>query len=151
MTKTTLSRPASITAALAIMIAASPAWADSESAEIVNQPPELIAWQQSPEGASFATLWGDLMADKHGAMIKLPGGVSSPMHIHTVDMHGIVISGTFSHIAEGAEASSEIDLPPGSYYLLPANLPHISRCVSEVECVTFIYQDAKFDFVPTEN
>ena len=91
------------------------------------------------------------MADKHGAMVKLPGGVSSPMHFHSVDMHGIVISGTFSHIAEGADPSTEVNLPTGSYYLLPANLPHISRCVSDVECVTFIYQDGKFDFVPTQN
>ncbi len=91
------------------------------------------------------------MADKHGAMVKLPGGASSPMHIHSVDMHGIVISGTFSHIAEDADPSTEIDLPAGSYYLLPANLPHISKCVSTVDCVTFIYQDAMFDFVPTEN
>ena len=151
MSKRSISRAAPIMAALAISIAAQPSGAADETQVIVNQPPDLIAWEQSPEGASFATLWGDLLADKHGAMVKLPAGVSSAMHIHSVDMHGIVISGTFSHIADGADPSTEVDLPAGSYYLLPANLPHISKCTSEVECVTFIYQDAKFDFVPIEN
>ena len=151
MTNVAISRVAPVMAAVAITIAAYPAGAVDETLMIVNQPPDLIAWEKSPEGASFATLWGDLTADKHGAMVKLPGGVSSPMHIHSEDIHGVVISGTFSHIAKGADPSTEIDLPPGSYYLLPANLPHISKCISEVECVTFIYQDAKFDFVPTRN
>ena len=37
---------------------------------------------------------------------------------------------------------------PGSYYEIPAHLPHVSACVSDADCVTLLYQDGAFDFVP---
>lgn len=33
---------------------------------------------------------------------------------------------------------------------LPAGLAHISKCVSDEDCITFLYQDGKFDFLPVE-
>ena len=29
-----------------------------------------------------------------------------------------------------------------------AGVGHVSKCISYVDCVTFLYQDGKFDFVP---
>ena len=63
-------------------------------------------------------------------------------------MYGLVVSGTISNIAVGADPSTEVKLTSGSYYKIPAGLAHISKCVSDVDCVTFLYQDGKFDFLP---
>ncbi|RDH80711.1 MAG: hypothetical protein DIZ80_16930 [endosymbiont of Galathealinum brachiosum] len=114
---------------------------------IVNLPAEKLNWKVTPEGAAFAALEGDRFKGPYMAMVKLPAGITSPMHVKSANMYGMVISGTFSHIAKDAKLSSEIQLPAGSYYMIPANLPHISKCISKVECVSFLYQDGKFDFI----
>ena len=84
------------------------------------------------------------------AMVHLPGGLVSPPHIKSANMFGVVVSGTMTHVAVGANTGEEIRLPPGSFYQIPANLPHVSKCVSDDDCITFLYQDGKFDFLPTE-
>jgi hypothetical protein len=48
----------------------------------------------------------------------------------------------------GADPSSEVVLPEGSFYKIPAGLAHVSKCVSQIDCITFLYQDGKFDFLP---
>ncbi len=129
-----------------------PAFATTEKgASIINITKQNHIWEKTPEGAAFANLNGDRFKESYMAMVKLPAGIVSPMHIKTSNMFGIVMSGTFSHIAEGAEPSTEVLLPPGSYYMIPAGLPHISKCVSKTECVSFLYQDGKFDFIPVDN
>ena len=63
-------------------------------------------------------------------------------------MFGVVVSGTFVHVSAEAGPGDEVLLPAGSFYKIPANVPHISKCVSDTDCVTFLYQDGKFDFLP---
>lgn len=118
-----------------------------DDSSIINLPVQNLNWQVTPEGAAFAALRGDRFKTAYMAMVKLPAGLTSPLHVKSANMFGVVLSGTFSHIAKGASASTEILLPAGSYYMIPANLPHISKCVSSTECVSFLYQDGKFDFV----
>lgn len=120
----------------------------SENKEIVNTPQDQLQWATSQEGVGFAPLQGDRFKEAYMAMVKLPAGLISPMHIKTANMYGLVISGTIANIAQGADPSSEVALPTGSYYKIPANLPHISKCISKIDCVTFLYQDGKFDFIP---
>jgi len=119
----------------------------NDDTRIINLPAGDHIWEVTPEGAAFAALQGDRFKGAYRAMVKLPAGLSSPMHIKSANMFGVVLSGTFSHIAKGAEPSTEVLLPAGSYYMIPANLPHISKCVSTTECVSFLYQDGKFDFI----
>jgi len=121
-----------------------------EQPHIKNIASTNMDWKVTPEGAAFASLKGNRFVESYMAMVKLPAGIVSPMHVKSANMFGVVISGTFSHIAQGAEPSTEVLLPPGSYYMIPAGLAHISKCVSKVECISFLYQDGKFDFVPTQ-
>ena len=84
------------------------------------------------------------------AMVRLPAGLVSPAHVKTSNMFGVVVSGTMIHVVAGEEPSKEVLLPEGSFYKIPAGLAHISKCVSETSCITFFYQDGKFDFLPTD-
>lgn len=120
----------------------------AESDQIVNAPLAELNWHITKEGVGFAPLQGDRFAEPYMAMVRLPAGLVSPAHIKTANMYGLVVSGTIANIAVGADASAEVNLPAGSYYKIPAGLAHVSKCVSSVDCVTFLYQDGKFDFLP---
>jgi hypothetical protein len=116
--------------------------------QIINLPSAQMQWQTTKEGVGFAPLQGDRFQESYMAMVKLPAGLISPAHVKTSNMYGMVVSGMIANIAVGADPSTEVNLPAGSYYKIPAGLAHISKCVSDVDCVTFLYQDGKFDFLP---
>ncbi len=116
--------------------------------QIVNMPSKQLHWEITNEGVSFAPLQGDRFNEAYMAMVRLPAGLISPAHVKEANMYGMVIKGTIANIAVGANPSTEVELPIGSYYKIPAGLAHISKCVSDVDCVTFLYQDGKFDFLP---
>lgn len=114
---------------------------------VTNLNPEQLAWQKTPEGVAFAPLIGDRFAEPYMAMVRLPAGLVSPAHTKSADMFGVVVSGAMVHTALGSDATETI-LREGSFYRIPKDFPHISKCVSATDCVTFLYQDGKFDFRP---
>ncbi|MEM8825047.1 MAG: cupin domain-containing protein [Pseudomonadota bacterium] len=126
-----------------LLLAASALAADP----IAVTPPPALDWATTPEGVAFAPLVGDRFAESYMAMVQLPAGLISPAHTKSADMFGIIVSGAMTHVALG-DIGSEVVLPEGSFYHIPAGVPHVSSCVSEVDCVTFLYQDGAFDFVP---
>ncbi len=111
---------------------------------IVNLPSQSLDGKTMPQGVSFAALSGDRFKESYMAMVKLPAGIESPVHTQS-NMFGVVLEGTFFHIKEGDDPSKAVLLSKGSYYMIPANLAHISKCITKVECVSFLYQDGKFD------
>lgn len=123
----------------------------SEGVAIINLPPGQFDWETTEEGVGFAPLVGQRFEEPYMAMVQLPAGLVSPAHSKTANMFGVVVSGTLVHAAVGASGAEEILLPAGSFYKIPADLAHISRCVSQMNCVTFLYQDGKFDFLPMSN
>ncbi len=120
----------------------------ADNAEIINIPPAQLQWETTKEGVGFAPLQGDRFKQSYMAMVRLPAGLISPAHVKSANMYGLVVSGTITNIAVGADPATEIKLPTGSYYKIPAGLAHVSKCVSRTDCVTFLYQDEKFDFLP---
>jgi len=120
----------------------------ADAPDLVNMPASEMAWEKTVEGVSFAPLQGDRFKEAYSAMVRLPAGLVSPPQIKSANMYGMVISGTLVNVAAGGLASAEIELPTGSYYKIPAGFPHVSKCISKTDCVTFIYQDGKFDFLP---
>jgi len=117
---------------------------------VTNLPPNQFDWQTTDEGVAFAPLVGRRFEEPYMAMVRLPGSIVSPAHLKTADMFGVVVSGTMTHAAVGADPAEQVLLPAGSFYKIPANLPLISQCVSQADCITFLYQDGKFDFLPSE-
>jgi len=132
---------------IALVASAQPSTAGTDEA-ITSIPVAQLDWTRTDEGVAFASLVGDRFVEPYMAMVQLPAGLVSPAHVKTANMFGVVVSGTMTHIAVGAEPSSEILLPEGSFYKVPAGLAHVSRCVSETDCITFLYQDGEFDFLP---
>ncbi|MEH6727788.1 MAG: DUF4437 domain-containing protein [Hyphomicrobiales bacterium] len=130
-----------------IALMASSAFAEGQ---IVNKPASELNWEATGEGVQFAALQGDRFTEAYMAMVKLPSGLVSPAHIKSANMYGLVVSGTITHQAVDACLDDEIALPAGSYYKIPAGLAHVSKCVSDIDCVTFLYQDGGFDFLPID-
>lgn len=120
----------------------------TEPVTITNVPSAQLDWETTDEGAAFAPLIGKRFEEPYMAMVQLPAGLVSPPHIKTANMFGVVISGTFVHMPLESNPDDEVLLHAGSFYKIPANLPHVSKCVSKTDCVSFLYQDGKFDFLP---
>ncbi len=132
--------------ALAALVLTSPAFAGSDDIMVI--PTEKLDYELTPEGVAFAKLQGDRFEGEYMAMVRLPAGLVSPPHVKSANMYGIIVSGAMTHLPVGANPSEGIVLKTGAFYEVPKGVPHVSRCVSDVECVTFLYQDGKFDFLP---
>ena len=91
-----------------------------------------------------AVAYGDLAHGAHGTFIKMPAGFVSPVHTHTEDYWGVVISGV---AANGLPGSKDIPLPVGSYWFQKGGEAHVTKCLSPNECIFFISQSGKFDYV----
>lgn len=92
-----------------------------------------------------APAFGDLGHGAHGTFIKMPAGFVSPVHTHTEDYYGVVISGV---AVNGVPGSTDVPLPVGSYWFQKGGEPHVTKCISPNECILFISQPGKFDFLP---
>jgi hypothetical protein len=91
-----------------------------------------------------APAYGDLVHGSHGTFIKMPAGFISKLHTHTGDYWGVVISGV---AVNGKPGSTDIPLPVGSYWLQKGGESHITKCISPNECILFISQKEKFDYI----
>lgn len=88
---------------------------------------------------------GDLSKGAHATFIKMPAGFVSAVHTHTHDFWVAVISGVAVNTAVG---DKDISLPPGSYWFQPGGKPHVTKCISTTECIFFVSQKEKFDYLP---
>ncbi|HCQ65316.1 MAG TPA: hypothetical protein DIU07_09245 [Rhodobacteraceae bacterium] len=136
--------PTRALAALALCTAA-PAHATDP---ITALPFETLDWSGTPEGVAFAPLLGDRFAEPYMAMVRLPAGTVSPAHVKSANMFGIMLQGTMTHVAANADPSAAVALSQGAFYMVPAGLAHVSSCISDSACVTFLSQDGTFDFLP---
>jgi beta-alanine degradation protein BauB len=91
--------------------------------------------------------YGDLGKGQHGTFIKMPAKFVSPLHTHTEDYFGVVIQGIGVNTQEGKQ---DVQLPVGSYWLQKGKEKHVTKCVSDTDCLFFIYQPGKFDYVPAK-
>jgi len=117
---------------------------------ITNTPSAQLDWERTEEGVGFAPLVGKRFEESYMAMVQLPAGLVSPAHTKSSNMFGVVVSGILVNVTLDAGLNDEVLLPVGSFYKNPANLPHVSKCVSDTDCITFLYQDGKFDFLPID-
>ena len=132
---------------LALLFTCLAAPALAAETDITATPMPALTWETTPEGVAFAPLQGDRFKEDYMAMVRLPAGLISPPHIKSANMFGIVIKGVMTH-APHDMADTATPLPAGAFYKIPKDLPHVSSCISDTPCVTFLYQDGKFDFLP---
>ena len=77
----------------------------------------------------------------------MPAKYVSPLHSHSADYSGIVIQGVVVNTQPG---NADVPLPAGSYYFQKGKEDHVTKCLSDTECLFFIYQPDKFDYVPAQ-
>ena len=135
---------AAAVAALSVAGVAAPAVADD--IRLLNT--QDFAWESTPEGVAFAPLQGDRFAETYQAMVRLPAGTISPPHVKSANMFGVILQGEMQHYPHGTDAADATKVSTGSFYHIPAGLPHVSACVSAEPCVTYLFQDGAFDFLP---
>jgi hypothetical protein len=110
-------------------------------------PSGAIAWEPFFGGPlQIAKLWGDRDQGAYGMLLKMPAGFEAGSHAHTSDYHAINVQGTWVHTMDGQTK----ELPVGSYVMQPGMQFHNDSCKGPGECILFIQQDAKGDFIPAE-
>jgi beta-alanine degradation protein BauB len=143
----------SIVAACALVLVATAVRAEPVDQRSVSVPTAQLKYGSTgvTDGihgeVKAAAAYGDSSRGAHGTFLKMPGGFVSPVHTHSSDEWGAVIAGVF---ANGKPGSQDILLPAGSYFFQKAGEAHVSRCVSENECIIFLSQNGKYDFIPTK-
>ncbi len=102
-------------------------------------------WETTPEGVAFSALQGDRFAEPYQALVRLPGGMSSPPHVKSANMFGVMLQGEMIRYANGDDPALARVIGSGSYYSISSGLAHISACVSDEPCITYLYQDGAFE------
>ncbi len=110
--------------------------------EMIAKSPEQIEWFPTPVGAA-APLWGDMQRSAYGRLSKWNPGTASPMHMHSHAYHSVILSGTFENVI--ADTQQVQTHAAGAYYYMPANVRHLTRCVSEEPCVMYLHQKGPWD------
>ncbi len=124
------------------------AFAAETANPIMTLPLSDVQWDDTPEGVAFAALEGDRFTGQYMALVRLPAGIKSPVHTKTANMFGVMIAGEMKHYPKGMAEPDRKVVGVGGFYKIPANIAHVSECVSSEECIAFLYQDGPFDFVP---
>jgi hypothetical protein len=131
--------------AISVAVLATPAGAPS-----ISTPVTQLSY--GPTGVSdgihgelkAAPAYGDFVHGAHGTFIKMPAGFVSPVHIHSEDYWGVVISGV---AVNGVPGSPDVQLPVGSYWFQKGGERHVTKCISSNECIFFINQHGRFDYI----
>ena len=108
-----------------------------------------LQWQEAAPGSplKLVVLWGDRSKGEYAMLLKMPAGFSAPIHAHTGDYHGINLTGNWRHLFDGGE---QRNLPPGSYVFQPGMGMHGDDCIGPEDCILFIHQHVKGDFIPKQ-
>lgn len=83
---------------------------------------------EAPDGVQSANLIGNVKKTGfYVARFKLPAHAQQPAHTHPDDRTYTVISGTmYSGVGDKFDPEKLIELPPGSFYNMPKDMPHFS-------------------------
>ncbi|HEV8645027.1 MAG TPA: DUF4437 domain-containing protein [Burkholderiales bacterium] len=132
------------------LIAASGLSYAADSTEIgTMSAADQMEWREMAPGSPLriVVLWGDRSKGEYAMLLKMPAGFVAPIHAHTGDYHGMNLTGSWRHSFEGGEQK---DLPPGSYVFQPGMGMHGDACVGSEDCILFIHQHVKGDFIPKQ-
>ena len=115
----------------------------------ITVPAADLKWDALVPGSpvKMSVLWGDYKKGPFGMLLKQPGGYESGMHAHASDYYAVLVQGTWIHTVQG-DRSAPKELAPGSYVMQPAWQFHNDRCKGPEDCIVYIHQFGKADFIP---
>lgn len=131
------------------LIAAASAAGAVAAVSAVLIPASEVKWADVPgfPGVQLAAVGGNPAKGPHHSMLKFTGGFAAPLHHHTTDHYGTVVSGTLVLTSAG----KEVRLPPGSYFAFTGKMPHTTKCEAGADCVLAIDARGKWDVVPEKD
>lgn len=137
----------------AVLAAATAACAATVSADNHRQTSHTAAteltWVDSGFGPQVSPVNGDFSKDEHVTYVKFTAGMATPLHTHTHDYVGIVITGVTMHWEPGKPETKK-QLSAGAHWFMPANVQHVSECLPGTECIMAIQQKQPMDFLPVD-
>lgn len=122
---------------------------EAARASVSSFPAKDLKWVEiaGTGGIKYANVSGDLTGKgPYEAFVIFPAGKANPFHHHTQGLPTVVMKGTFYAVIDGKRT----EYPAGSFYRLPARLPHFSGCAAGEDCLLFQYQADNFDLVPLD-
>jgi len=141
----------SVVAGLAVVVAASYAWAGKATPrQLVQRPAGEQKWEEFFPGGPVESFITGTKESKTGPtefFIKFKAGFDSGWHVHDSDYTGIVLAGTIVETSPGSEAAKPMG--PGSYYMQPS-VVHRTQCSPGADCYVYIYEPGHFSFTPTD-
>lgn len=113
----------------------------------VATPSAEIDYQNINEAIQMGAGFGDMTAGAHGTFGKFPDNFITPVHTHTAAYHGIVLAGTMTNpFGKDGEDANPPQMGTGSYWYVPAGMPHATACVSDEPCQFYFHSAGAFDF-----
>lgn len=146
-----LSNPGSPVRALTLVFAMGSAVtlaAETPSGASHTAATELV-WGASGFGPEVSPVHGDLANEAHVTYVKFKAGMATPLHTHTADYVGIVITGVTMHWEPGKPETRK-ELSAGAHWFMPGDVRHVSECLPGAECIMAIQQQRPMDFLPVE-
>lgn len=118
----------------------------------VSVPASQVAFMASGIKTSTGEVYvgpayGNLGTGRHGTFIRQPPGFVSANHTHTEDYYAVVVKGVMANTQTGGK---DVPLPAGSYFFQKGEEDHVTKCISDTECLMFIVQAGKFDLIPSK-
>ena len=118
---------------------------NSGTEEVVTRTvAEDVAWNELPDGRATAAVHGEMALNEHISYVRFPRGMRTAVHTHSNAYTGIILQGVARHF-EPNSAGEDVWLPAGSFYRVPADIPHISECSDQSVCIFAIHQHGSFD------
>ena len=108
---------------------------------------EEVKWDDVG-GAKLGQLTGDYRKGPYSGLLKISAGFTWPYHSHGGAYEAVQIQGTSSHWLRGEDGTKAKKMTPGSYWSMPAKLEHMSACAAGTDCIVYVWQKTKYDFVP---
>ena len=105
-----------------------------------------LKWADDAEhpGVQVAPVSGDPAKGAAKMFIKLPANFSVPLHHHTADHWGVVVSGTMVFNVDGQDQT----LPAGSFFGYAGKKQHTTKCTDAAGCLIFVDAHGKWDLLP---
>jgi hypothetical protein len=107
-----------------------------------------LKFYQNKEGLTIANGWGDPATGAHSNYIRMAGGTASGVHTHTHSYYGVVIAGVVANEAPGS--AQDHPLAAGSYWYQKGDERHVTKCISQSECLFFVTSKGPFDYLPAK-
>lgn len=133
------------TACFALVLAVTAVgWASGGGKAVITANSELKWKDTGIPGVSAAVVDGDMAKGASRFYLKYAAGLVTPLHHHSPDHYVTVVSGTLLLTVDGKEHR----LPPGSYFALTGQVPHVAKVAGSEPAVMFIDAKGAWDVLP---